>query len=164
MGDMKDEGALFSLVTALNTTTEEAVKEFFQKYWWPNATEDQLDTLMSLYPENEGSPYDGGIVNDLVGVLGPQFNRIASIVGDYSFESQRRQLFSKHKGPIWTYQTEVNVPPSVLGDTFVGGLLGDSGLTDIPVLGSFHAFDVILDLFETLPKVLSNNVRNIMST
>lgn len=160
---MKDEGPLFSLVAALNTTTEEAVKDYFQTYWWPHATEAQLDTLMDLYPQDhrKGSPYDTGLVNSLVG---PQYKRIASIIGDYSFESQRRQLLAQHKGPMWTYQTEATLPLSVLGDSFVGELLGDSGLMDIPILGSFHAFDVIFYLFETLPAALSNNVRNIMGT
>lgn len=161
MGDMKDEDPLFSLIAALNTATEEAVKDYFQNLWWPDATKEQLDTLMSLYPQGEGSPYDTGLVNDLVG---PQYKRIASIVGDYSFESQRRQLFSKHKGPIWTYQTEVDVPLSALSDTFLGELFGDSGVADIPILGSFHAFDAIFYLFETLPSIISNNVQNIMGT
>lgn len=52
----------------------------------------------------------------------------------------------------------------MIDDTFVGGLLGGTGLTAVPVLGSFHAFDVLFYLFATLPAATSNNVVNIMST
>ena len=84
MGDMCDEGPLFSLITALNTTTDDDVKDYFKTYWWPNVSEDQLNRLLELYPQNpaKGSPYGTGIANAVT----PQFKRIASIVGDYSFE------------------------------------------------------------------------------
>jgi acetylcholinesterase len=39
-----------------------------------------------------------------------------------------------------------------------------SDLTNIPVLGSFHASDVTLNSFGLLPLALSQNSRNIMST
>lgn len=60
MGDMKDEGPLFSTVTALNTTTQDEVIDYFKTYWWPKATEAQLNRLMQLYPQDptKGSPYD----------------------------------------------------------------------------------------------------------
>lgn len=84
MGDMRDEGPLFSLITAINTTTEDDVKVYFKTYWWPNASENQLTRLLELYTQDptRGSPYGTGIANAATS----QFKRIAYIVGDYSFE------------------------------------------------------------------------------
>ena len=163
MGDMKDEGPLFSTLTALNTTTDDEVKDYFKTVWWPKVTEAQLDRLLEVYPSNppDGSPYDTGYRNT---APGPQYKRIASIVGDYSFQAQRRKFFTQYRGPIWSYETQVTLPASLLGNTPLGGLLGDSGVLDVPILGSFHAFDVLFYVFETLPAALSNNVLNIMST
>lgn len=163
MGDMKDEGPLFSLLAGLNTTTEQEVKDYFKTIWWPNFPDEELKELLRLYPQDprQGSPFDTGYGNTLIG---PQYKRIAAIVGDYSFESQRRQLFGLYKAPIWAYRTQVSLPLPLIDNTFLGGLLGLTGLTDIPLLGSFHSFDTTFYLFETLPAALSNNVKNIMGT
>lgn len=82
VGDMKDEGTLFSLINSLNTTTDEQVKDYFKTFWWPNATESQLDELLVQYPVDKGAPYDAALSLPLL----PQFGRVASITGDYSFE------------------------------------------------------------------------------
>jgi len=82
VGDMKDEGTLFSLINSLNTTTDEQVKDYLKTFWWPNATESQLDGLLVQYPVDKGAPYDAALSLPLL----PQFGRIASITGDYSFE------------------------------------------------------------------------------
>lgn len=162
MGDMRDEGTLFSLAAGLATRTDDGVKSYFKSQWWPNATDSQLNRLLELYPAGKaGSPYDSGPLNSLVG---PQYKRLASIIGDYSFEAQRRQFFAHHPGPIYSYQTEVSLPLSILSKSFVGKLLSATGLSDIPVLGSLHAFDALFYLFGTLPGALSNNSQNIMST
>ena len=79
-------------------------------------------------------------------------------------KAQRRQFFSQHKGPKWSYQTEVALPLPLIDDTFLGGLIGKTGLTHVPVLGSFHAFDVLFYLFGTLPDLVSKNSKNIMTT
>lgn len=93
MGDMRDEGPLFSLITALNTTTDDDVKDYFKTYWWPKATESQLNRLLELYPQDptKGSPYGTGFANAPT----PQFKRIASIVGDNSFEVCYRYEYLK---------------------------------------------------------------------
>lgn len=86
IGDMKDEGTLFSLATQLNVTTDEAFKEYFQNIWWPNATDAQLARLMELYPADptQGSPFDG-----LANAISPQYKRLAALIGDYSFQVSR---------------------------------------------------------------------------
>jgi acetylcholinesterase len=161
MGDMRDEGTLFSLRAGLNTTTDEEFKEYFNTIWWPNATEAQLNRLSELYPHSVGSPYEAGLLDS---VPGPQYGRIAAVQGDYVFEACRRQLYANFKGPIWNYQTEITLPLSVLDNSIVGSLLGSTGLTNIPVLGSFHAFDALFYLFGTIPGIVSHNSLNIMST
>jgi acetylcholinesterase len=161
MGDMRDEGTLFSLRAGLNTTTDEEFKEYFNTIWWPNATDAQLNRLLELYPPSAGSPYGGGLLNS---VIGPQYKRIAAVQGDFIFEACRRQLYSHFQGPIWNYQTEITLPLSILDNSIVGELLGSTGLTTPPILGSFHAFDALFYLFETIPNAVSHNSLNIMTT
>lgn len=159
-GDMRDEGTLFSLTNQLNITTTELVKDYFKTYWWPDITEAQLDRLMELYPEDptQGAPYGTGLLY----AVPPQYKRLAAINGDYSFESQRRQLLAQHTAPKWNYQVEASVPLSAVGSTPLGSLLGSLGATNIPVLGSFHAFDIFFNWFGTIPPELSNNSRHMM--
>ncbi|KAL5332203.1 Alpha/Beta hydrolase protein [Aspergillus crustosus] len=154
IGDMKDEGTLFSLINSLNTTTTDQFKDYFNSIWWPMATSDEMDRLAELYPQDPtaGSPFDTGILNSIT----PQYKRISALTGDYSFESQRRQLLSNAPGSKWTYQTDnslANLPlsPPLLGDNIL----------NIPVLGSFHGSDIFFYDYGTLPVP---NSKNIMDT
>ncbi|KAF7193480.1 putative secreted lipase [Pseudocercospora fuligena] len=168
IGDMRDEGTLFCQTNSINITTTELVKDYFKRYWWPSITEDQLDQLLQLYPDDptQGSPYDTGILYSLPL---PQYKRLASIVGDYSFESQRRQLLGMHPAPKWSYLIEAALPLSDISSTFLGRLVAGLGnglglhLTSIPLLGSFHAFDIFFYWFGTIPEELSLNTRHLMS-
>jgi carboxylesterase type B len=101
IGDMKDEGTPFALVNSLNTATTEQFKDYFRRVWLPMATSDQIDCLAELYPNDPsaGSPFDTGNAN----AINPQYKRLAALIGDYSFESQRRQLLGRASGPKWTY-------------------------------------------------------------
>lgn len=56
------------------------------------------------------------------------------------------------------------LPVPILDETFLGKLLGKSGLSAIPILGSFHGFDALFYLFATLPEVVSQNTKHIMTT
>lgn len=150
IGDMKDEGTLFSLINSLNTTTTDEFKDYFNSIWWPMASSDEIDRLAELYPEDPtaGSPFDTGILNSIA----PQYKRIAALTGDYSFEAQRRQLLGKAPGPKWTYQTDnslANLP------------LPAENILNIPVLGSFHGSDIFFYDYGTLPLP---NSKNIMDT
>lgn len=147
---MKDEGTLFSLVNSLNTTTTDDFKDYFHSIWWPMATSEEMDRLAELYPQDPtaGSPFDTGILNSIT----PQFNRIAALTGDYSFEAQRRQLLSNAPGPKWTYQTD-----NSLADLPLPFPLGDNVL-NVPVLGSFHGSDIFFYDYGTLPVPNSNNI------
>ncbi|RDW60637.1 carboxylic ester hydrolase-37 [Coleophoma cylindrospora] len=159
-GDMRDEGTLFSLINSLNTTTTEEVIDYFSTYWWPNVTQAQMDKLMELYPEDPsaGSPFGTGVLNQ----LGPQFKRIAALTGDYSFQCQRRQLLDKITAPKWNYLIEQAVPLPLIDETPLGEIIAETGVTGIPVLGSFHVSDVVLNWFGTLPASVSQNSYHLM--
>jgi acetylcholinesterase len=77
------------------------LKEFF----FPNATDAQMDELLTLYPQNvtQGSPYDTGTQNALT----PQFKRMASILGDYEFQAPRRFFLKtiSDKQNVWSFCT-----------------------------------------------------------
>lgn len=98
---MRDEGPLFSLLAQFMATTGDDFKTYFQQVWWPNATNDDMQGLMewSIQDPSHGSPYtmDQSDLTSLVSDLtSPTHNykRLASLVGDYSFEAQRRNLLS----------------------------------------------------------------------
>ena len=84
IGDMKDEGTLFSLVSSLSVLTDDDFKKYFKSTWWPHATNEQLDQLMQLYPPDltQGSPFDTGVLNAIT----PQYKRLSALAGDYSFQ------------------------------------------------------------------------------
>ncbi|TVY16163.1 putative secreted lipase [Lachnellula arida] len=158
IGDMRDEGTLFALLPQLNTTTDDEFKDYFQTTWWPNATDAQVEKLMELYPQDPtaGSPFGTGDLNNLF----PQYKRLAALIGDYSFQAQRRQLLETIPTgqKVWTYEVDQSLP--LLGQV---PALDQLGLTDVPLLGSFHVSETILNLFGLLPAAISKNTLAIMS-
>lgn len=154
---MRDEGTLFSLVNNLNTTTTAQFKDYFNTIWWPKATSSQMDQVALLYPSDPtlGSPYNTGLTN----AISPQYKRIASLTGDYSFESQRRQLLSKAPGKKWTYLTD-NSLLDLDSSSLLGSILGGNNV-NVPILGSFHGSDIFFYDYGTLPVP---NAKNIMDT
>lgn len=163
---MRDEGTLFSLLAQLMVTSDEDFKNYFQTVWWPNASDDDMEGLMQIYTQDpsQGSPYsqtETGIVTDVLDVVNNptrNYKRLASLVGDFSFEAQRRNLLGhwNFTSPAWNYIQDVDVP--------LAGLLPDSDLTNLPLLGSFHAFDVWFNVFGTVPAALSKNTQNRQAT
>jgi acetylcholinesterase len=67
-GDMRDEAALFSLINTLNPSTADEIIDYFKTYWCLKATEEQLQKIMEIYPDNpaDGSPFGTGLLQ-----LGP---------------------------------------------------------------------------------------------
>ncbi|KAL1742048.1 Alpha/Beta hydrolase protein [Schizophyllum fasciatum] len=121
-GDCDDEGTLFSFST-LNITTEEQAREYVEQYWLPRAKEEDIDALFKLYPQDpkEGSPYGTNNLNALT----PQFKRIASFQGDTVFQGPRRYFMRERSGKqdMWGFINK--------------------RLKGLPVLGSFHASDLL---------------------
>lgn len=161
-GDMRDEGTLFCLVNNLNTTSTEEVVDYLQTIFFPNAPRDILEQLVALYPDEAaaGSPFGTGALNAIT----PQYKRIAALLGDYEFQSQRRQLQPYLRGPVYNYLQETKLPTANVG-ALIQGLapaLG-SNLTSVPVLGSFHVSDVLLYYFGLIPPSLDANSLHLMS-
>ncbi|KAF9018964.1 carotenoid ester lipase precursor [Hymenopellis radicata] len=121
-GDCDDEGTLFSL-SQLNVTTDAQAKEYLQTILLPNAPEADIDSLMDLYPQNPavGSPFDTGLLN----IVSPQFKRFAALQGDAVFQAPRRFFINVLSGKQDIY-------------TFI-----NKRLKSVPVLGSFHASDIL---------------------
>ncbi|KAF9018985.1 alpha/beta-hydrolase [Hymenopellis radicata] len=121
-GDCDDEGTLFSL-SQLNVTTDAQVKEYLQTILLPNAPEADIDSLMDLYPQNPavGSPFDTGLLN----IVSPQFKRFAALQGDAVFQAPRRFFINALSGKQDIY-------------TFI-----NKRLKGVPILGSFHASDIL---------------------
>lgn len=158
IGNMVDEGTLFSLITALNVTTNAEIVDYFKTIYWQETPESLIEELVGLYSDDpaEGSPYGTGINNQ----LGPKYKKIASMIGDYTFTAGRRTLLNNTSDQqnTWSYQIKQSLP--LLGQI---GLLNPLQLNNIPILGSFHISDVVLNAFGTIPALLSKNTLNIMS-
>ena len=156
IGDMKDEGTLFSVVPQLNITTDEDFQSFWKDIFFQTLSPEQIKAFTDLYSQDpsEGSPYDTGALN----AIGPQYKRLASAVGDYTFEAGRRDLlnYTHSTQPVWTYQQEQSL--------YLLTQLPLLQSNDLPVLGSFHVSDVVLNSFGTIPPTLSKNTLNVMST
>jgi acetylcholinesterase len=76
-----------------------------KEFVFPNATDAQIDELLTLYPQNvtQGSPFDTGNQNALT----PQFKRMASIIGDFAFQAPRRFFLQtvSDKQKVWSFCT-----------------------------------------------------------
>ncbi|RPD57249.1 carotenoid ester lipase precursor [Lentinus tigrinus ALCF2SS1-6] len=92
IGDVKDEGTLFSL-GSLNITTDDEFVSYISENWFPGATPADLKKVLELYPSDPaaGSPFDTGDANAVT----PEFKRIAAMQGDWFFNAPRRQLLER---------------------------------------------------------------------
>ena len=81
------------------------LRTYLKEFFIPNATDAQMDDLLTLYPQNvtQGSPYDTSTQNALT----PEFKRIASILGDLVFQAPRRYFLQtvSDKQNTWFYCT-----------------------------------------------------------
>lgn len=155
---MVDEGTLFSLINSLNVTTNSQIVDYFKAIYWTQTPRPLIEQLVSLYSDDpaEGSPYGTGLNNQIA----PKYKKIASIIGDYTFVSGRRTLLNvtSNRQNTWSYQLAQSLP--LLGQA---GLLNPTQLNKIPILGSFHVSDVVLNAFGTIPAAISRNTLNYMS-
>ncbi|ODQ82040.1 hypothetical protein BABINDRAFT_182883 [Babjeviella inositovora NRRL Y-12698] len=126
IGDQNDEGPLFTF-GSLNVTTEAEVRTYVD-YLFPEFSSSQLDQLLTLYPLDitQGSPFGSGVLNALT----PQYKRLSSLIGDIFFQAPRRFM--------------LNGTPDVTRYTY-----NSQQLTGTPVVGTFHANDIIWQYFVT---------------
>lgn len=84
--------------------TSEQFHKYLKTYWAPNATHEEIEGILHVYPEDPttGSPFGTGMLNRLT----PQFKRIAAFQGDSVFQAPRRLLLHERSGKqkIWTYR------------------------------------------------------------
>ncbi|PYH44761.1 putative extracellular lipase [Aspergillus saccharolyticus JOP 1030-1] len=125
VGDQEDEGTLFALFQSNITTTDELVK-YLSDYFFYDASQEQLDELISLYPDTTtyGSPFRTGTSNNLY----PQFKRLAAILGDLTFTITRRAFLA--------YAAEI--APNLPSWSYLSSY--DYGT---PILGTFHGSDLL---------------------
>ncbi|KAH9020058.1 carotenoid ester lipase precursor [Lactarius hengduanensis] len=122
-GDCDDEGTLFSL-SQTNVTTEAELRNYISEFILPGVMDAELDQLLTLYPQDvtQGSPYDTGTQNAFT----PEFKRIASILGDFTFQVPRRFLLNNTSGQqnTWSFLSK--------------------RMKSLPVLGSVHSSDLAI--------------------
>ncbi|KAH9053688.1 Alpha/Beta hydrolase protein [Lactarius vividus] len=120
-GECDDEGTSFSL-SQLNVTTDAQLRAYFSEYLLHGAKDAVIDELLTLYPQDvtQGSPYNTGTRNAFT----PQFKRIASILGDFTFQAPRRFFLNNlsKKQETWSFLSK--------------------RLKSLPILGAVHGSDV----------------------
>ncbi|KAL9078714.1 MAG: hypothetical protein Q9157_002359 [Trypethelium eluteriae] len=138
IGDQEDEGTLFALFQSNITTVDELV-EYFTKYYFFDATQEQLQGLVAAYPDitTDGSPFRTGDLNNWY----PEYKRLAAILGDLTFTLIRRGFLSfassvKPDVPSWSYLSSY-----------------DYGT---PILGTFHGSDLLQVFYGLLPNYASS--------
>ncbi|KAI0794097.1 carotenoid ester lipase precursor [Fomes fomentarius] len=122
IGDVKDEGTLFSL-GSMNITTDDQFSQYVSQNWFPGSTVSDLSNLLSLYPSSPaaGSPFDTGSDNAFT----PEYKRIAALQGDWIFQGPRRLLLDRY---------------SVRGNAY--SFLSERG--DFPGVGDGHGSDLFI--------------------
>lgn len=101
----------------------------------------RLSSVMLTFPSfsvhASQSPFDTGYKN----VITPQNKRISAMLGDAIFQAPRRQFLrvARHTQPVWSYSSRV--------------------LQGLPILGTFHASDV-LNVFGLIPSVPTNEIQS----
>ncbi|KAI0766814.1 Alpha/Beta hydrolase protein [Irpex lacteus] len=122
-GDVDDEGTLWTL-SLTNLTTDDEVRAYISSNYFPNATTDEIDQLLELYPADlaQGSPFDTGDANAVT----PQFKRLAALQGDLYFIGPRRFFLQNRSSrqQAWSY-------------------LSKRGKS-LPDLGSYHGSDLVI--------------------
>ncbi|KAF2968037.1 hypothetical protein GQX73_g5543 [Xylaria multiplex] len=133
IGDLEDEGTLFSLFQS-NITTEAKLIDYLSTVFFQKATRNQVAEYVGTYSSalSAGSPFRTGILNSPYS----QFKRLAAILGDAVFTLTRR-LFLE-------IATEVN--PSVPSWSYLG-----SYNYGTPILGTFHGSDILQVFYGILP-------------
>jgi carboxylesterase type B len=145
IGDQEDEGTLFGLFQP-NLTTTDSLAEYLSDYYFSHLTNEQVLDLIATYGDGvqavvEGSPFGTGPLNEIF----PGFKRRAAILGDLVFTLSRRLflLFTSSLNPdvpSWSYLSSY-----------------DQGT---PVLGTFHASDLLQVFFGVFDNYAAKSIRS----
>jgi carboxylesterase type B len=141
LGDQEDEGTLFALFQP-NLTNTEDIEQYLSTLYFKNATPEQVKALVGTYPDDPaaGSPFNSGGENNWY----PQFKRLAALLGDVTFTLTRRVV--------------LNISQSMQPDVPTYSYLSsyDRGT---PILGTFHASDLIQVFFGILPNFAASTIQ-----
>lgn len=142
IGDQEDEGTLFALFQSNVTSTDKLVS-YLKSIFFTGASQQQLQDLVSQWPAWtwDGSPFGTGLLNEIY----PGFKRTAAILGDLVFTLARRVFL--------TGATQLN--PGVPAWSYLASY--DSGT---PVLGTFHASDILQVFYGILPNHASRSIQS----
>ncbi|KAI1139967.1 sterol esterase [Hypoxylon sp. FL0543] len=142
IGDQEDEGTLFSLFQSNITNTDELV-DYIWEIYFPGIERDDVVGLVNTYDPSitAGSPFNTGILNDVY----PEFKRLAAILGDMVFTLTRRIFL----------QSATAVNPDVPSWSYLASY--DYGT---PILGTFHASDLLQVFYGILPDYASNAIQS----
>ncbi|KAI0843548.1 sterol esterase [Hypoxylon sp. FL0890] len=142
IGDQEDEGTLFSLFQSNITNTDELV-DYIWKVFFPGIERDDVVGLVNTYDPSitAGSPFDTGILNNVY----PEFKRLAAILGDMVFTLTRRLFL----------QSALAVNPDIPSWSYLASY--DYGT---PVLGTFHASDILQVFYGILPNYASKAIQS----
>ncbi|KAL0468467.1 sterol esterase [Neurospora intermedia] len=142
IGDQEDEGTLFSLFQSNITTTSKLVS-YLNDIFFNDATESQIKSLVSTYSTliSAGSPFGTGLFNEIY----PGFKRLAAILGDLIFTLSRRVFLDaattlNPSVPAWSYLASYNF--------------------GTPILGTFHASDILQVFYGILPNYASKSIQS----
>ncbi|RPD58750.1 carotenoid ester lipase precursor [Lentinus tigrinus ALCF2SS1-7] len=100
IGDVKDEGTLFSL-GSFNITAGGEFAAYISENWFPGSSLADLNKTLALYPSDPaaGSPFDTGDAN----VFTPEYKHIAAVQGDWFFQGPRRQFLDAFSADRTTF-------------------------------------------------------------
>ncbi|KAI1196458.1 sterol esterase [Nemania serpens] len=142
IGDQEDEGTLFALFQS-NITTEAKLIDYLSNVYFKGATRSEIAELVGTYSSalSAGSPFRTGILNSPY----PEFKRLAAILGDLVFTLTRRIFL----------ETTSQVNPDVPSWSYLASY--DYGT---PILGTFHASDILQVFYGLLPNYASRAIQS----
>lgn len=140
-GNQEDEGTIFSIPNPKLSSTER-IADHVSKYFLRDTPRELIIEYINTYPTSisSGSPYRTGVFNELF----PGFKRLSAIIGDIILTLMRRITLelmkeSKPNLPIWSYLASYE--------------------HGTPVLGTFHASDVLKMFYSPLPTYSTTSLR-----
>ncbi|GMK58539.1 hypothetical protein CspeluHIS016_0505710 [Cutaneotrichosporon spelunceum] len=145
IGDQEDEGTLFSMFQKNVTGSTAGIVKYLKDLYFTRATEQALTEFVETYPDSpfEGSPFRTGPLELYKG-----FKRLAAILGDAVFTITRRIFLTIAKSlnptvPAWSYISSYGY--------------------GTPILGTFHASDVLQVFFGLLPNKAAIDIQSYYS-
>jgi carboxylesterase type B len=142
IGDQEDEGTLFALFQPNLTSTSRLV-DYFKNIYFHDAPKSKIEGLVNQYSSWvwDGSPFGSGLLYDIY----PGFKRLAAILGDIVFTLTRRTFLE--------YATAAN--PNVPAWSYIA-----SYYRGTPILGTFHASDILQVFYGVLPNYASRSIHS----